>query len=71
MAAGTKLQLQFETMSGTKTWTFSNAKSNATTANVRTLAQTMITNGTLFQYQPIRVSSAKIVTTTENVLDVS
>ena len=71
MASGVKLQMKFETMSGVKTWTFNNAKTNATTNNVRTLAQAMITNGSIFEYQPVRVSSAKLVVTTEQEYDVS
>lgn len=71
MAAGTKLQLQFETMGGLKTWSFSRANPGVTKANVQALVQSMIANGTIFENQPIRIREAKTVTTSENVYDLS
>ena len=70
MAAGTKLQLKFETMAGIKTWNFAYAKSEPTDQQVRTAMQAMITNGSVFENPPIRASSAKTITTTETVFDI-
>ncbi len=70
MAAGTKLQLKFETMAGIKTWNFNYAKSEPTDQQVRTAMQAMITNGSVFEHPPIRASSAKTITTTETVFDI-
>lgn len=69
MAAGTKLQLKFDTMSGSRTWTFNYAKSGATAASVKALGAAMIANGTILTYQPVRLTEAKTVTTSENVYD--
>lgn len=71
MAAGTKLQITFDTMSGSKTATFNYAKPGATEAAVKALAQTIITNGDIFANPPIRATAAKTVTTSENEYDLS
>lgn len=71
MAAGTKLQLQFDTMSGSKTWSFNYASPSTTTQAVKALGTAMITNGSIFSSPPIALRSAKTVTTSENVYDLS
>lgn len=69
MAAGTRLQLKFETMSGLKTWNFTYGKPGAGATNVKALAQAMINNGEIYENQPIRVTSIKEITTSETVYD--
>ncbi len=69
MAAGTKLQLRFDTMSGSRTWTFNYAKSGPTAVQVKALGAAMISNGSILSDQPVRLTEAKTVTTTENVYD--
>lgn len=61
----TSLKLKFGTMSGEKTWTFNNIDPNAAVADVKTLVQTMIANGSIYKYPPLTASSATLVTTTE------
>lgn len=69
MAAGTSLKMKFDTMSGSKTWTFKYAKSGATLANIKALGAAMIANGTILENQPVRLTDARTVTTSENVYD--
>lgn len=71
MASGTKLQLKFGTAYGEKTWTFNYAKSNASSQNVNTLMDTMITNGSIYRYPPLSKVSAKLVVTSETDISVS
>lgn len=71
MAAGTKLVMQFETLSGRRSWSIANASPSASVANVKALGAAMITNASFFVHEPLALSGAKIVTTSENVLDVS
>lgn len=71
MAEGTRLQLQFETMSGVKTWSFNYAKASPTLANVKALMQAMIANGEIYKTPPLVAYSAKTVTTSENEFDLS
>ena len=60
-----KLVLTFSTVEGKKNWTYNRAKSNATTANVKSLMASMITNGVIFATPPLMAQSAKMVTTSE------
>ena len=71
MASGTKLQLTFETMSGTKTVSFNYAKPGATAVNVKALGAAIISNGAIFNQVPVRLTAAKTVTTSENEYDLS
>ena len=71
MAEGTTLKLKFDTMSGSKTWTFKNAKASATAAQVKNLGSVMVASGDFFTAQPIRLVDARIVTTTESAYDLS
>ena len=64
-----KLVLKFGTLSGEKTWSFNNAKSDVATSSVKSFIQTMITNGSIYTYPPMTAKSAKIVTTSEDIID--
>lgn len=65
------LQLKFGTTSGEKSWKFPDVKDNLSTATVKSLMSTMITNGSIYAYPPLTMVSAKIVTTTETAIDLS
>lgn len=69
MAEGVRLQLTFETMAGTRSWSFSRAKPSSGLVAVKNLGATMITNGSIFENQPLRLTAAKEVVTSENVYD--
>lgn len=71
MASGTRLVFSLGTTSGTKTWSINRAKPGATTANIKALANGLITHATFFQPQPLTVNSVKLVTTTETTIDIS
>lgn len=71
MAEGTKLQMTFETAVGTRTWTFNYAKPGMTVANVKALGQAMVENGAIYETIPLILKSAKKVTTTEDVYDLT
>ena len=72
MAEGTKLQLTFETNEGkTTTMTFAYAKPSAEASSVRALMNTIVTNGEIFENVPVTPKSAKTITTSENVYDLS
>lgn len=70
-----KLQLKFGTAFGTKTWTFSNVGSSITAsgskAQIKTLMQTMITNGSIYKYPPLALDSANVIETTTGEVDLS
>lgn len=71
MPYSTVLKMKFDTMGGSKTWSFKYAKSagSMTLANVKALGQAMITNGSIYQHHPTALTDARIVTTTEDVFD--
>ena len=72
MASGTKLVLGFETSSGKSiTLSYNYAKPSATTANVKALMNGIIANGEIFANVPATMKSAKEVTTSESVYDLS
>lgn len=72
MAEGTKLQLVFETNEGKNTtMTFNYGKPSAEATAVRALGQAIITNGEIFENVPVTLKSAKTITTSENVYDLS
>lgn len=72
MAEGTKLQLVFQTNeSKNTTMTFNYGKPTATTADVKALMTAITTNGTIFETVPVTPVSAKLITTTETVYDLS
>lgn len=64
-----KLVLKFGTLSGEKTWSFNNVKSDLGTSSVKSLMQTMITNGSIYAAPPMTARSAKLVTTSEDIFD--
>ena len=71
MAAGTHLKMVFETGFGQKTWTFKYAKPSATAANIKDLGNTMIANGSIYNFPPLQLVSAQLETTTITQVDVS
>lgn len=60
------LYLKFGTTSGEKTWKLSNFDTTTTTQQVKTLMDTMITNGSIYKYPPLTKVSAKVQTVTES-----
>lgn len=72
MAEGTKLVLTFETNEGkSMTMSINYAKPSAEASAVRALMQAIITNNDIFENVPVTMKSAKTVTTSENVYDLS
>ncbi len=72
MAAGTKLVITFLDTTGTeRIFSFRYAKMNATDAQVKTLVQTIIANGSIFTHVPVKAKSAILATTTETTMDIS
>lgn len=71
MANTTKLVLKLGTTAGTKTWSFNYAKSNATTQNIKALADAMIANGSIYRYPPLTKESAQLVVATTTDIDIS
>lgn len=69
MASGTQLKMQFDTLSGSKTWTYNYAKSSATVTQVKALGASMIANGEIYTTPPLVLKSAKLVVTTEQEYD--
>lgn len=65
MASGRVLKLKFGTMNGEKTWTLKNVQEEVAPAKVKTLMDTMVTNGSIYKYPPLTKVSATLVTTTE------
>lgn len=61
-----KLVIKYKTSDGTVTHTWAHADEDVTTANVRTLVNTTISNSSLFLKPPVSVDSAKLVVTTES-----
>ena len=50
---------------------YSYADPNVQASDVKTLANAIVTNGSIFKKVPVAKKSAKVVTTTENELDIS
>ena len=72
MAAGTRLELEFETSSGGKMiLTYNYAKPSAGLANVKALMNCIIANNVIFANSPVTAVSAREITTSENVYDLS
>ena len=72
MAAGTTLVITFlDGYSTERNFSFKYAKPAATAANIKTLAQTIIANGSIFAHIPVTAKSAKLVTTTETDVDIN
>lgn len=66
-----KLVMGFGTTDGSKTVSLNYAKSSVSPSQVKTLMQAFITNGTIFEAQPLTMRSAKLVTTSETPFDLS
>lgn len=71
MASGTAIKMKFDTMSGSRTWTYNHADASATAAQVKAAAQAMIDNGSVYKSVPIKLVSAVQVTTSESAYDIS
>lgn len=71
MATTTKLVLKMGTTGGAKNYSFNYADDTTSSATVKSAVQAIITNGTLFNPQPVNCSGAKFVTTTETEVDIS
>lgn len=70
MAIVTVLKLKMGTLSGVKTFTFKYAKSNVTSEQVRTLAQALITNGSIYASPPQVLQSAVVEQTDTTQIEV-
>lgn len=71
MAAGTRLVLRFGTTSGEKNFTYRYGNAEALASDVKSLMETMITNGSIFKYPPLTIISAKAEVTSETTFNVS
>ena len=70
--AGCKLVITFvDADSANRDFAFNYAKSNATTANIKALAQGIITNGSIFENVPVSATTAKLVVTSETNIPVT
>lgn len=67
----TKLQLKFGTLSGEKTWSFSDIDPETADSTVRALISGMIDNGSIYAYPPLSAVSAKFVTTTDRTVNLN
>lgn len=68
---GRRLEMKFGTLTGTKTFSVKNIKEGAAAADVKTLMQAMITNGSIYTYPPLTAESATIIETVETDVDLS
>ena len=72
MAEGTKLVLEFQDANGKNIFfMFNYAKPSTSLANINSLMQAIINNGSIFKRVPVTAKSAKTVTTSENTYDIS
>lgn len=71
MASGVSLKLKFDTMRGSKTWTYKHADTSATSQQVKALGQAMIDNGSIYEAVPVKLVSAIQVVTDEIAYDIS
>lgn len=68
----TKLQFQFSTSDGSKfNQSYNYVNPSVSTPAVRALASGIVANGSIFKKVPLSALSAKLVTTTETVIDLS
>lgn len=65
------LKMKFGTMAGNKTFSVRYSKNNPTAQQVKTVMETMITNGSIYKYPPLTIDSATVETKTTSSLDVS
>lgn len=72
MAEGTVLKLTFITAEEKEaTFTFKYAKPSVTAQQIKTLMNSMIDNKIIFENEPAEIKSAKTITTSETVYDLS
>ncbi|MBQ7197075.1 MAG: DUF2922 domain-containing protein [Synergistaceae bacterium] len=72
MASVSKLSLTFAKENGdSMSINYSYADPNASASNIKTLMQSIVTNGDIFENPPVAIKSAKIVTTEETAIDLS
>lgn len=71
MASSVTLKMVFVTASGDKTWSLKYANPELTESNVNSLMDTMITNGSIYQYPPLTKKSAKIQVLTETDFNIT
>ena len=72
MAIGTKLVITFiDSNAHERNFSFAYASPTATSNAIKTAAQAIITNGSIFQNVPVAVKDAKLVTITETNINVS
>ena len=71
MAAGAKLILRFGTMAGEKNFTYNYGNREALASDVKAAMNAMIQNGSIFQYPPLTIVSAKVQVTSETEFDLS
>ena len=72
MAAGCKLVMTFLDSTGTeRDFSFNYAKSDASNANIKALAQGIVTNGSIFTHVPVTAKRAKLVVVSETDIPVT
>ena len=72
MASVTKLVMNFSKENGDNLQlSYNYADSNASSSNIKTLMQSMVTNGDIFENVPTAIKSAKLVVTEETAIDLS
>ena len=72
MAISTKLSLNFTKINGDAiNMTYGNIKQDVSSANVKSLMEGIVANGSIFEKVPAAIKSAKIITTEETAVDLS
>ncbi len=72
MAISTKLSLSFTKSNGDAiNMNYGNIKQDVSAANVKSLMEGIVANGSIFEKVPAAIKSAKIITTEETAVDLS
>ena len=72
MSIGTKLVITFiDSNAHERNFSFAYASPTATSNAIKTAAQAIITNGSIFTYVPVSAKAAKLVTTTETNININ
>lgn len=66
-----KLILTMETSNGDKNFTYNYVNDEPTVAQVKAACTALVTNGNIFENVPTAAKAAKLVTTTEELYDLS
>lgn len=66
-----RLKIVFDAQSGTVTHNYSYVNPEASAANIRALANGIVTNNSIYAKPPLSVKSATIITTTETPIALS